>query len=168
MNLKALFRTLARSIAAVCFSALLPLPAVAQQSPYPVKPIHMVVPFGAGSVTDTLARIIAEQDKLQDNSPNPYKGTVKVEVNPGLTSSTAWFLHVTQKQSIKPFIVQMRKKPVFVSQTSQENDDVFNRAEYKFGAEARATSTAKAPFLSAALDGLPVNPHQAHALRAIG
>ena len=59
MNHKALFRTLARSIAAVCFSALLPSPAVAQQSPYPVKPIHMVVPFGAGSVTDTLARIIA-------------------------------------------------------------------------------------------------------------
>lgn len=86
-----------------------------------------------------VARIIAEQDKLQDNSPNPYKGTVKVEVNPGLTSSTAWFLHVTQKQSIKPFIVQMRKKPVFVSQTSQENDDVFNRKKFKYGAEARAT-----------------------------
>lgn len=88
---------------------------------------------------EAVARILCEQDKLVDNSPNPYKGTAKVIVNPGLTSATAWMLHVTSKQSIKPFIVQMRKKPVFVSQTSAENDDVFNRAEYKFGAEARAT-----------------------------
>lgn len=88
---------------------------------------------------EAVARIICEADKLQDNSPNPYKGTAKVLVNPALTSSTAWMLHVTSKQSIKPFIVQMRKAPVFVSQTSSENDDVFNKAEYKFGAEARAT-----------------------------
>lgn len=88
---------------------------------------------------ESVARILCEQDKLVDNSPNPYKDTAKVIVNPGLTSATAWMLHVTSKQSVKPFIVQMRKRPVFVSQTSQENDDVFNRAEFKYGAEARAT-----------------------------
>ncbi|HJW23764.1 MAG TPA: Mu-like prophage major head subunit gpT family protein [Rhodocyclaceae bacterium] len=88
---------------------------------------------------EAVARILCEADKLQDNSPNPYKGTAKVLVNPGLTSATAWMLHVTSKQSIKPFIVQMRKRPVFVSQTSMENDDVFMRGEYHFGAEARAT-----------------------------
>lgn len=88
---------------------------------------------------EAIARIICEKDKLQDNSPNPYQGTAVVEVNPGLTSATAFYLHVTKKQSIKPFIVQMRKKPVFVSQTSQENDDVFNRKKFKYGAEARAT-----------------------------
>lgn len=88
---------------------------------------------------EAIARIICEKDKLQDNSPNPYQGTAVVEVNPGLTSATAYMLHVTKKQSIKPFIVQMRKKPVFVSQTSQENDDVFNRKKFKYGAEARAT-----------------------------
>lgn len=88
---------------------------------------------------EAVAKIICEKDKLQDNSPNPYQNTAKVLVNPGLTSSTAWFLHVTGKQSIKPFIVQMRQKPEFVSQTSSENDDVFNRGEFKFGAEARAT-----------------------------
>ena len=85
------------------------------------------------------AKTLCEAGKLDDNSPNPYKGTAKVLVNPALTSSTAWFLHVTSKQSVKPFIIQMRKAPVFVQQVSAENDDVFNRAEYKFGAEARAT-----------------------------
>lgn len=88
---------------------------------------------------EATARLICEGEKLADGATNPFRGTAKVLVNPGLTSSTQWMLHVTSKQSLKPFIVQMRKRPVFVSQTSAENDDVFNRAEYKFGAEARAT-----------------------------
>ncbi|HJW81953.1 MAG TPA: Mu-like prophage major head subunit gpT family protein [Acidiferrobacterales bacterium] len=92
-----------------------------------------------GPALEFVARILCEADKLQDNSPNPYKGTAKVLVNPAITSATQWMLHVTSKQSVKPFIVQMRKQPTFVSQTSEENDDVFNKAEYKFGAEARAT-----------------------------
>jgi phage major head subunit gpT-like protein len=88
---------------------------------------------------EATARILCEADKLVDNSPNPYKGTAKVLVNPALTSATAWYLHVTTKLSVKPFIIQLRKAPTFVSQTGQDNDDVFNRAEYKYGAEARAT-----------------------------
>jgi len=87
---------------------------------------------------EAVANKLINADKLDDNSPNPYKGTATVLVNPGLISSTAWFLHVTSGV-VKPFIVQMRKRPVFVSQTDMENDDVFMKAEYKFGAEARAT-----------------------------
>lgn len=86
-----------------------------------------------------VAKIICEADKLQDNSPNPYKGTCKVLLNPALTSSTGWMLHVTNKQSVKPFIIQMRKAPTFVSQTDMNADDVFNKREFKYGAEARAT-----------------------------
>jgi phage major head subunit gpT-like protein len=88
---------------------------------------------------ESVGRLLLESDKLADDTPNPYKGTAKLLVNPGLTSATAWFLHVTSKQSVKPFIVQMRKRPVFVQQTSTENDDVFDKGEYKYGAEARAT-----------------------------
>ena len=87
---------------------------------------------------EAVARIICEAVELQDKSPNPYKGTAKVLVNPALTGP-AWMLHVTSKQAIKPFIIQMREAPNFVSQTSEENDGVFERGEYKFGAEARAT-----------------------------
>lgn len=86
---------------------------------------------------EATARLIAYSDKLVDESPNPYKGTCEVLVNPRLTSSTAWFLHVTSRP-LKPFIYQERKKPVFVSQTDMSADDVFMRGEYKFGAEARA------------------------------
>lgn len=89
---------------------------------------------------ETMARLILESDKFTDQSPNPYKGTARVVVNPALTSSTAWFLHCT-RQVVKPFIVQMRKAPMFVQQTGLDNDDVFSRGEFKFGAEARATGT---------------------------
>ena len=87
---------------------------------------------------EAVALIIANADKLADDSPNPYRGTCRVKVNPRLTSSTAWMLHVSNRGAIKPFVLQTRKAPTFVSQTSMENDDVFNRREYKFGAEARA------------------------------
>lgn len=91
-----------------------------------------------GPSQEAVAKILCEAEKLQDNSPNPYRGSATVLLNPTITDNR-WMLHVTSKQSVKPFIVQMRKKPVFVSQTGMDNDDVFNKAEFKFGAEARAT-----------------------------
>jgi phage major head subunit gpT-like protein len=91
-----------------------------------------------GPAQEAVAKLLVEAGKLADNSPNPYEGTATVLLNPAITDNQ-WMLHVTNKASVKPFIVQMRKAPVFVSQTSEENDDVFNRAEYKYGAEARAT-----------------------------
>lgn len=85
---------------------------------------------------EATARLVCESDKLTDQSPNPYKGTARVLVNPRLTSSTAWFLHVTNRP-LKPFVFQQRKAPVFVSQTDMNADNVFMRKNYLFGAEAR-------------------------------
>ncbi|WP_419657693.1 Mu-like major head subunit gpT, prophage protein [Desulfosarcina variabilis str. Montpellier] len=83
----------------------------------------------------TTGRMLMENDKLADDTPNPYKGTAKLLVNPWLTSTTAWFLHVTNRP-IKPYIFQRRKAPVFVQQTNMDSDNVFDRGEYKFGAES--------------------------------
>jgi phage major head subunit gpT-like protein len=84
---------------------------------------------------ETVGRILCDADKLGDDTPNPYKGTATLLVNPWLTSTTAWFLHVTNRP-IKPFIFQQRKAPAFVQQTNMDSDDVFMRGEYKFGAES--------------------------------
>lgn len=98
-----------------------------------------------GLIPDTLevppaleatGRIICENEKLLDDTPNPYRGTAKLVVNPRLTSTTAWFLHVTSRP-VKPFVYQERKKPVFVQQITEEAESVFMRKKFRFGAEAR-------------------------------
>ena len=86
---------------------------------------------------ETEGKRLLEMDKLADDTPNPYKGTAKLLVNPRLTSTTAWFLHCTS-MPVKPFVYQERKKPVFVEQTDEQNDNVFMRKKFRFGAEARA------------------------------
>jgi len=86
---------------------------------------------------EAVANVICNNEFLGDKTPNPYKGTAKVIVNPRLTSATAWFLHCTSRP-VKPFIYQQRKAPVFVQQINTDSDDVFSRGEYKYGAEARA------------------------------
>ncbi len=85
---------------------------------------------------EATAKLLLESDKLTDESPNPYRGTAKIKINPRLTSTTAWFLHVTS-MPLKPFVYQERKAPVFVEQTDMQADDVFMRKKFKFGAEAR-------------------------------
>lgn len=88
---------------------------------------------------EAVALALMKNDRLEDGKANPYKGTAEVVVDTRLTSATAWFLLDTTKP-VKPFIFQERKAPVFVSQTSEENDDVFMRAEFKFGAESRGNA----------------------------
>lgn len=86
---------------------------------------------------EEVGRTLLTYDKLEDDKPNPYKGTAKLIVNPRLTSTTAWFLHCTS-MPVKPFIYQERKAPVFVEQTDSQGDNVFMRKKFRFGAEARA------------------------------
>ena len=75
--------------------------------------------------------------RAQKGSTTSTFSDVQLVVNPRLTSTTAWFLHVTNRP-IKPFVYQERKKPVFVQQVSEESDNVFMRKKFRFGAEARA------------------------------
>jgi phage major head subunit gpT-like protein len=103
--------------------------------PLNITPNVLLVP----PALEAIALAIVNNDRLDDGKTNPYKGTAQVVVDGRLTSSTAWFLLDTTKP-VKPFIFQERKAPVFVSQTSEENDDVFSKAEYKFGSESRGNA----------------------------
>jgi len=62
--------------------ALLALTGQAAAQSYPSEQVKIVVPFGAGSVTDTLARVLAE--RLGD----AWKQNVIVENRPGLPGTT--------------------------------------------------------------------------------
>ena len=101
-------------------------------SPLGLMPDTLEVP----PALEAQARILTPADKLGDNSPNPFQGTCKVIVNPGLTSDTAWFLHVTSR-TIKPFIIQIREAPNLVSQVNPDSDSVYNRRQFLYGLEAR-------------------------------
>lgn len=90
-----------------------------------------------GPALEPLALAIANNERMQDGTVNPYKGTCKVVVSPRITSATAWFLLDTTK-AVKPFIYQKRKAPVFVQQTDMNSDNVFMRKKFRYGAEARA------------------------------
>jgi tripartite-type tricarboxylate transporter receptor subunit TctC len=63
--------------------ALMALTAPARAQSYPSEQVKIIVPFGAGSVTDTLARVLAE--KLGPI----WKQNVLVENRPGLPGTTS-------------------------------------------------------------------------------
>lgn len=106
-----------------------------ERRPLNITPNLLFVP----PALEATARILCENDELDDGVVNPFKGTAQVLVDARLASSSAWFLLDTTKP-VKPFIFQERKAPVFVSQTGEENDDVFMRGEFKFGAESRGNA----------------------------
>ncbi|KWH56307.1 Mu-like prophage major head subunit gpT family protein [Burkholderia cepacia] len=101
--------------------------------PLNIAPDVLLVP---PTLEDT-ANALMTNDRLNDGKPNPYKGSAKVVCDARLMSDSAWFLLDTTKP-IKPFVYQERKAPVFVQQIDPQNEDVFMRKKFKFGAEARA------------------------------
>jgi tripartite-type tricarboxylate transporter receptor subunit TctC len=64
-------------------SAAACLPAAAMANSYPQKPIRLIVPFGAGGITDLVARVTAEQLGSQLNQ------SVVVENRPGAGGNIA-------------------------------------------------------------------------------
>lgn len=103
--------------------------------PLNITPNILLVP----PALETTAKILLNNPKLEDDSPNPYQGTATLVVDARLDSDTQWYLLDTTKP-VKPFIYQPRKRPEFVQQTDMNSPDVFNLKKYKFGAEARAAA----------------------------
>lgn len=51
-------------------------------------------------------------------------------------ASAPWFLLDTNR-ALKPLIFQQRKKPEFVAKDNPDDDNVFDRAEFKYGVDSR-------------------------------
>lgn len=79
--MKSMFKFAAGFVALIAASALAAAPASAQS--WPTQRVTVVVPFGAGSVTDILARIFAEEMGRR------WGQQVVVENRPGLAGTTA-------------------------------------------------------------------------------
>ena len=57
----------------IAAAATLPLPALAQDGPYPSRPVRMVVNFPPGGTTDIAARIYAERLQVRLGQPVPVE-----------------------------------------------------------------------------------------------
>jgi len=103
--------------------------------PLNITPSVLLVPAALEDIANALMTV----DRLEDGKPNPYKGTAKVQVSARLTDDNAWFLLDTTKP-VKPFVYQVRKKPVFVQQTNSDSSNVFMEGVFYFGVEARGAA----------------------------
>ncbi len=92
---------------------------------------------------DLLAIIPPDLEKVFDELNNPAPGStvpktpITYEIDPYLTDTNDWYLDYVGAP-IKPFILQMRKKPDFVSlENPNTSEIVFMKKKVLFGIEAR-------------------------------
>lgn len=67
------------------------------------------------------------------------KAVTQSNIDDGTGGAGTWFVLDTTR-AIKPLIFQNRKSPNFVTKTSETDDNVFNRAEYVYGADRRGNA----------------------------
>lgn len=85
---------------------------------------------------EEMGRQILEAEYMNGSS-NVYKGTAKLLIEPELASKPEqWYLLCTSR-AIKPIIYQERKKIKFVSKTADNDDNVFMKDEFLYGADGR-------------------------------
>lgn len=82
------------------------------------------------------AKEILEADTI-NGSTNVTKGMAKYKVSTQLAAQPdEWFLLCTN-EFLKPFILQMRRKPEFTGMTKGTDENVFLRNEYVYGTDGR-------------------------------
>lgn len=85
---------------------------------------------------ESAAKLILEADTI-NGTTNITKGMAKLKVSTKLAAyPTEWFLLCTG-EFMKPFILQMRRKPVFTGLTRGEDPNVFFKKQYVYGTDGR-------------------------------
>lgn len=103
--------------------------------PLALVPDKLVVP----PALEKEARDILVADFI-NGTKNTMQGTAKPLVAPQLAGhDSAWFLLCTT-QPVKPLIYQERKKPKFVSKSSETDDNVFMSKQFLYGVDARGNA----------------------------
>ena len=116
----------------------------ADGAPMAIMPTLLVVP----PAMEAKGKLILEADFLSNINgnaaapqSNTYKGSAKLLVNPWMADwQTNWFLYDTSKV-IKPFADNELTPPAFTYLTNPNDPNVFNMAEFLYGAERRNVVT---------------------------
>ncbi len=114
--------------------------AAQAQQPFPSAGVKIIVPFGAGSVTDSLARIVA--DKLAQ----VWKQSVIVENRPGLPGATG-----AAKAAADGYTIMLTSNGHVIANVINKNISFDPVADF-----AGVTRLVESPFIMIATPGLPV------------
>lgn len=80
---------------------------------------------------------ILRADITANGDSNVWQNSADIVVAPELAANpTYWFL-ACLKKPVKPFILQMRQEPRFVSLDNQDDENVFMRKEFIYGVDYR-------------------------------
>ncbi|PYG86731.1 phage major head subunit gpT-like protein [Ruminiclostridium sufflavum DSM 19573] len=92
-----------------------------------------------GPALEGESRKILLADQI-DGTTNVLKGTAEPLVVPDLAGyDSMWFLLCTKKP-VKPLIYQERQKPKFVTMVADNDENVFMRKEFLYGADSRGNA----------------------------
>jgi tripartite-type tricarboxylate transporter receptor subunit TctC len=125
-------------------AALIALAGGASAQSYPSQPVKIIVPFGAGSVTDTLARTLA--DKLGPM----WKQNVIVENRPGLPGTTS-----VAKSTADGYTLMVTSNGHVIAKTINKNVQFDPVADF-----VGITRLVEVPFVVIVPKGLPVKTLQ--------
>lgn len=103
--------------------------------PLNVVPDTLLVP----PALESIAKRLINSDKLDDGSPNPYKGTAKLVVSGRIKNPKHWQL-LDMSKPVKPYLYQKRKAAQLVKSTDAGSPNVFMEGVYYFGVEARGNA----------------------------
>jgi len=108
---QAVRHSLMRRILLAILGTLVAIPAFAADPPYPTRPIRLVVPFAAGSATDSMARILAQelgqrlgQNVVVDDRPGAFGQIAAVFVAKSKPDGYTIFVTTNTTHSANPHL----------------------------------------------------------------
>lgn len=116
-----------------------------ESNPIHVMPAILLVSpalFGTG-------RILMESEKITESGvqvDNPCRGLAAVKMHPNL-AATSWYL-LGQKGGVKAIASQRRREAVFAAKDKPNDDNVFDKKQYVYGADLRGTAFLTLPHLA--------------------
>jgi len=101
--------------------------------PLGVTPTHLVIP---PQLRETALQIL-KAERLANGQTNVNRNSAEPIILPDLAAHpTYWFL-LDLSKPLRPFIVQIRKKPEFVAKNKPDDENVFMRKKYLYGIDSR-------------------------------
>lgn len=100
-----------------------------------VNPNLLVVP----SALEKAGLEILQAERLANGGTNIARGTAELLILDELASDTDWYLADTRRP-LKPFVFQQRQAPEFVSKDNPEDDNVWSKKEFQYGADSRGNA----------------------------